>query len=143
MEKKKKRPENGKIGPKMGQKWPFPHFSAIFSHFSLWGQIHFSAFFPISGLTPEMDRAIGIATLENSEQKNPKRVCGASLPRSPKEEARKSVENDDFQVSLTLQSFFFLKGAQTMKCTLWTETLEFWKLKVPNPRFALHGLAPP
>ena len=36
-----------------------------------------------------------------------------------------------------------LKGAQTMKCKLWTETLEFWRLKVPNSRFALHGLAPP
>ena len=30
-----------------------------------------------------------------------------------------------------------------MKCTLWTETLEFSRLKVPNSRFALHGLAPP
>ena len=29
-----------------------------------------------------------------------------------------------------------------MKCTL-TETPEFWRLKVPNSRFALHGLAPP
>ena len=27
-----------------------------------------------------------------------------------------------------------------MKCTLWTETLEFWRLKVHNLRFALHGL---
>ena len=27
--------------------------------------------------------------------------------------------------------------------TLWTETLEFWRLKVPNSRFALHGLALP
>ena len=35
------------------------------------------------------------------------------------------------------------KGAQTMKCKLWTETLEFSRLKVPNSRFALHGLAPP
>ena len=24
------------------------------------------------------------------------------------------------------------KGAQTMKCTLWTETLKFWRLKVAN-----------
>ena len=36
-----------------------------------------------------------------------------------------------------------VKGAQTMKCKLWTETLEFSRLKVPNSRFALHGLAPP
>ena len=36
-----------------------------------------------------------------------------------------------------------LKGAQTMKCKLWTETLEFWRWKVPNSRFALHGWAPP
>ena len=36
-----------------------------------------------------------------------------------------------------------LKGAQTMKCKLWTETLESSRLKVPNSRFALHGLAPP
>ena len=26
-----------------------------------------------------------------------------------------------------------------MKCKLWTETLEFSRLKVPNSRFALHG----
>ena len=30
-----------------------------------------------------------------------------------------------------------------MKCKLWTETLEFRRWKVPNSRFALHGLAPP
>ena len=39
---------------------------------------------------------------------------------------------------------WLIKGAQTVKCTLWTETLEFgggWK--VPNSWFALHGLAPP
>ena len=30
-----------------------------------------------------------------------------------------------------------------MKCTMLTETLEFWELKVPSSRFALHGLAPP
>ena len=36
-----------------------------------------------------------------------------------------------------------LKGVQTMKCKLWTETLEFLRLKVPNSRFAPHGLAPP
>ena len=36
-----------------------------------------------------------------------------------------------------------VKGAQTMKCKLWTETLEFSRLKVPNSWFALHGLAPP
>ena len=36
-----------------------------------------------------------------------------------------------------------IKGAQTMKCKLWTETLDFSRLKVPNSRFALHGLAPP
>ena len=34
---------------------------------------------------------------------------------------------------------WFFKGVQTMKCTLWTETLEFWRLKMPNSRFALHG----
>ena len=34
-----------------------------------------------------------------------------------------------------------LKGVQTMKCKLWTETLEFSRSKVPNSRFALHGLA--
>ena len=33
--------------------------------------------------------------------------------------------------------------AQTMKLTLWAETLEFWRLKVPNSRFALHGSATP
>ena len=35
------------------------------------------------------------------------------------------------------------KGVQTMKCTLWTETLEFSRLKVPNSRFSpslIHGL---
>ena len=37
----------------------------------------------------------------------------------------------------------FPKGAQTMKCKLWTETLEISRLKMPNSRFALHGLAPP
>ena len=37
----------------------------------------------------------------------------------------------------------FFKGAQSMKCKLWTETVEFSRLKVPNSRFALHGLAPP
>ena len=36
-----------------------------------------------------------------------------------------------------------IKGAQTMKCKLETETLEFSRPKVPNSRFALHGLAPP
>ena len=36
-----------------------------------------------------------------------------------------------------------IKGAQSMKCTLWIETLEFWRSKVLNSRFALHGLAPP
>ena len=30
-----------------------------------------------------------------------------------------------------------------MKCTLWTETLEFSRLKGPSSRFALHGLASP
>ena len=45
------------------------------------------------------------------------------------------TKNTDFRT--------FFKGAQTMKCTLWTETLEFSRLKVPNSRFALHGLAPP
>ena len=38
---------------------------------------------------------------------------------------------------------FQIKGAQTMKCKLWTETMEFQRWKVPNSRFALHGLAPP
>ena len=51
----------------------------------------------------------------------------------------------------TLQSFscaaaFTLthpfKGAQTMKSTLWTETLELWRRKELNSRFALHGLGP-
>ena len=36
-----------------------------------------------------------------------------------------------------------LKGAQTMKRKLWTETLELSRLKVPNSRFALPGLALP
>ena len=35
-----------------------------------------------------------------------------------------------------------IKGAQTMKCKLWTETLEFSRLKMPNSRFALHGKRP-
>ena len=38
--------------------------------------------------------------------------------------------------------FPHLKDAQTMKCKLWTETLEFSRLKVPNSRFALHGQRP-
>ena len=38
---------------------------------------------------------------------------------------------------------FWLSPAQTMKCTLWTETLEFRRLKVPTSRFALHNLTPP
>ena len=37
----------------------------------------------------------------------------------------------------------FFKGAQTMKCKLWNEMLEFSRLRVPNSRFALHGLALP
>ena len=36
-----------------------------------------------------------------------------------------------------------IKGVQTMKCKLWTETLDFSRLKVSNSRFAFHGLAPP
>ena len=36
----------------------------------------------------------------------------------------------------------FFKGVQTIKCKLWTETLEYSGLKVPNSRFALHGWAP-
>ena len=42
-------------------------------------------------------------------------------------------------------NFSYFKGAQTMKCKLWTGTLEFSRLKMPNSnsRFALHGLAPP
>ena len=32
---------------------------------------------------------------------------------------------------------------KTMKCTLWTETLEFRRLKMRNSRSALRGLAPP
>ena len=36
-----------------------------------------------------------------------------------------------------------IKGAQAMKCKLWTGTLEFSRLRMPNSRFALHGLAPP
>ena len=42
-----------------------------------------------------------------------------------------------------LSPLAFFKGAQTMKCKLWTETLQFWRLNVSNSRFALHGLAPP
>ena len=34
-----------------------------------------------------------------------------------------------------------IKGERTMKCKLWTETLEFSRLKVPNSLSALHGLA--
>ena len=37
---------------------------------------------------------------------------------------------------------YWIKGAQTMKCTFWIETLEFSRLKVPNSRFALHGKRP-
>ena len=50
----------------------------------------------------------------------------------------------DAVVHLALHRYFpeFLKGAQTMKCKLWTETLEFSRLKVPNSRFALHGKRP-
>ena len=45
---------------------------------------------------------------------------------------------------LVLMNLFFLSRAcKTMKCKLWTETLEFSRLKVSNSRFALHGLAPP
>ena len=32
-------------------------------------------------------------------------------------------------------------GISTMKCKLWTETLECWRWKVPSSRFALHGLS--
>ena len=35
-----------------------------------------------------------------------------------------------------------LKGAQTMKCKLWTETLEFSRLKVPNSRSCTSRLGP-
>ena len=33
-----------------------------------------------------------------------------------------------------------LKVVKTMKCALWTETPEVWRLKVPNSRFAPHDL---
>ena len=50
-------PKNRKIGPKMGQKWQFPHFSAISPPIS---RLHFSAiFFPILGLWPEMGSVPG------------------------------------------------------------------------------------
>ena len=47
------------------------------------------------------------------------------------------------QLPLWTETLPNLKGAQTMKCTLWTEIPEFSRLKVPNSRFALHGLGPP
>ena len=61
--------------------------------------------------------------------------------------ASKSVENEgrnlswnrsesnrrNFKPLATSQRAHF-KGAQSMTCTLWTETLEFWRLKVPNFR---------
>ena len=40
-------------------------------------------------------------------------------------------------------AFSIFKGALTMKCTLWTETLEFLGWKVPNSRFSpslIHGV---
>ena len=46
----------------------------------------------------------------------------------------------------TVRAFFgfgVLFWSPDMKCKLRTETLEFSRLKVPNSRFALHGLAPP
>ena len=46
----------------------------------------------------------------------------------------------EFRIFRGPQNF---KGTQTMKCKVWTQTLEFSRLKVPNSRFALHGLAPP
>ena len=53
--KGKKWPKNGKIGPKIAQKWPFSHFWAIFSPFSRWGQNpFFGHFFPISGRRPDL-----------------------------------------------------------------------------------------
>ena len=80
-------PKNGKIGPKMGQQWPFSHFSANFSPFFGGARIHFLAVFlplsrsggPISGLY----RAIGIANLGGSFGPEKKISSPSSLQTSP------------------------------------------------------------
>ena len=65
--KGKKRPKNGKIGTKMGQKWSFSQFSPFFPLFPGGAKIHFSAtffpFFPAGGPIWGLYRAIGIAKL--------------------------------------------------------------------------------
>ena len=53
-------PKNGKIGRKMGQKWPFSHFSAILPPFCRWGQNpFFGHFFPISSRRPDLGSVQG------------------------------------------------------------------------------------
>ena len=52
----------------------------------------------------------------------------------------KSLEKEGKRDKTTQGIHTSFKGAQTMKCTLSTEALEFWRLKVPTSRFALiHG----
>ena len=63
--------------------------------------------------------------------------------QSPWLEPPKTIAGINFGPIWGSGHFWMLKGAQTMKSKLWTETLEFSRLKLPNSLFALHGLAPP
>ena len=70
--------KRGKNGRKMGQKWPFSHFLAIFPLLPGGAKIHFLAiFFPFRAGGPiwGLYRAIGIAT----QEKNYTNICGYSL----------------------------------------------------------------
>ena len=52
--------ENGKIGPKMGQKWQFSLFGHFFPIFPGEAKIHFSAiFFPCRGRRPDLGSVEG------------------------------------------------------------------------------------
>ena len=69
--------ENGKIGPKMGQKWPFSHYSAIFSPFFAGGAIHFSAIFSLA-FRAGLYSTIGIAMREDNKNS----IKFADFPKS-------------------------------------------------------------
>ena len=57
---RKKWPKNGRIGPKMGKKSQFSHFSAIFPPFFPVGpKSIFRPFFPISGRRPDLGSVQG------------------------------------------------------------------------------------
>ena len=86
-----------------------------------------------SFLAPTRSRGRPLPTGKYPDQKVWVWVLFSSLIQTSQKEF-----NDDLKITWKM-----IKGAQTMKCKLWTETLEFSRLKVPNSRFALHGLAPP